>query len=374
MLDGLRGLMALWVFFGHVELWCIGKLAPWGSPAIAVDIFMLLSGFLMAFHWEIRKKRFATVREQSIDFYIRRFFRIAPLYYVLLILAYVGQSHYMQIEEYLKSIAPPPWADSTMTKTASYAIDLPNVLSHVTFLFGLIPKFASNTILPDWSIGLEMQFYMLFPLLILALARFGAFSVSAISLVAVIVTSNLIGLYLHPGILGNFPQPSMILFKLNIFAAGMCLALFYLNRGTKECIYYLIPAAVSLILSAPQVQASAMFMAFMLYFNSQRSETLYAIISGRVARFLGDTSYSVYLLHKLIMLPGLYVLFHWQWFMARGASVRVVIAFCLLAIPIYSCAYMLFRLVELPGIQLARTILRRRRVPQPKPAAVAAAS
>ena len=33
------------------------------------------------------------------------------------------------------------------------------ILLHVTFLFGLFPSFIQDSILPDWSIGLEMQFY-----------------------------------------------------------------------------------------------------------------------------------------------------------------------------------------------------------------------
>lgn len=368
MLDGLRGLMALWVFFGHVELWSLGKVPPWGSPAIAVDIFMLLSGFLMAFHWELRRKHFQTVRGQMYDFYLRRFFRIAPLYYVLLAVAFIWQSNYMEMGNYIWSVTPPPWINSA-AKTASYTIDLPNVLSHVSFLFGFVPKYASNTILPDWSIGLEMQFYMLFPFLMLAMARFGAFTITVVSLGLVIATQHLLGLYREPGMLGNFPQPSMILFRLNIFVAGMGLALFYLNREKKAGLYFLVAAALSLMTSAWQVKASAAFIAFMLYFGSEHAETLYKLVTGRIARFLGDTSYSVYLVHKLVMLPGLYLLFHWSWFMARGSYARLGIAFSLLAIVVYAYAYLLFRFVEQPGIRLGRRLLQRKNPQRPAPKA-----
>lgn len=360
--------MALWVFFGHLELWCAGKTPPWGSPAIAVDVFMLLSGFLMAFHWQLRRTRFLSVRAQTYDFYVRRFFRIAPLYYVLLIIAFAGQSYYMHTAEYLRTVAPPPWAGAA-EKTASYAIDAPNVISHFSFLFGLFPKFSSNNVLPDWSIGLEMQFYVLFPLLILAVFRFGALSIAITSMVLVLMTNKVFGLYREPGLLGNYPQPSMILFKLNIFVAGMCMALFYINRARKECLYFLVPCVVSLIGTAPQVQACALFMGFVLYFNSEGQELFGKMISGRVARFLGDTSYSVYLLHKLIMLPVLYLLFHSAWFMAEGTKARIVIAFAVLVLPIYGCAYLIYRLLELPGIQLGRTVLKMR-WGQPRLAAV----
>ena len=91
LLDGLRGFMAFWVFYGHVKMASIGKLPIWGSASLAVDGFMLLSGFLMAYHWNIRQSKFDLLKNQMNDFYIRRFFRIAPLYYVLLTVAFVGQ-------------------------------------------------------------------------------------------------------------------------------------------------------------------------------------------------------------------------------------------------------------------------------------------
>jgi len=84
-LDGLRGLLALWVLTYHLSMTVLAKPTPWGNGAVAVDIFMLLSGFLMAYHWELRKDRFTSFFSQTIDFWIRRFFRITPVYWTLLI-------------------------------------------------------------------------------------------------------------------------------------------------------------------------------------------------------------------------------------------------------------------------------------------------
>jgi peptidoglycan/LPS O-acetylase OafA/YrhL len=46
-LDALRGFLAFWVFYGHLKMASIAKDVLWGSPALAVDGFMQLSGFLM---------------------------------------------------------------------------------------------------------------------------------------------------------------------------------------------------------------------------------------------------------------------------------------------------------------------------------------
>jgi peptidoglycan/LPS O-acetylase OafA/YrhL len=51
-LDGLRGLAALWVLISHVQILSGMKYVPvlsWGG--LAVDLFMILSGFLMAHHY-----------------------------------------------------------------------------------------------------------------------------------------------------------------------------------------------------------------------------------------------------------------------------------------------------------------------------------
>ena len=52
---------------------------------------MVLSGFLMTYHWIGREGKFNNHCRQSIDFYLRRFFRIAPLYYLLFTIAFFGK-------------------------------------------------------------------------------------------------------------------------------------------------------------------------------------------------------------------------------------------------------------------------------------------
>ena len=97
ILDTLRGFLAFWVFYGHVKMASIGKDVLWGSPAIAMDGFMLLSGFLMAYHWILRKDKFKTIWLQTKDFYTGRFFRIAPLYYLLFTIGYIFQDSLFSI-------------------------------------------------------------------------------------------------------------------------------------------------------------------------------------------------------------------------------------------------------------------------------------
>lgn len=359
-LDGIRGFLAFWVFFYHLSMACIAKSAPWGGGAIAVDIFMLLSGFLMAYHWNIRKNRFNSFKHQLLDFYIRRFFRIAPLYYVLLTLAFLGNKYFFEMGKLITQVVPPPWLDAATQESiaTSHGLDIFNILAHYTFLFGFIPDYVSASILPDWSIGLEMQFYLVFPFVILLISRFGAFPVILSLSVASYITNKLLGLYLSPGILGNFPQPSLILFKINIFAAGISIAYTYYSKTSKRRIYWALLAALSLFSANSRVWIIACLIVFMLLFNNDKKEWIDKIMSCRLAKFLGDTSYSVYLVHMMIYMPILYKLFQYEWYLNLSDNYRLAIAFVFSAIPVYVVSYFLYRFIELKGIRIGRFIMQ----------------
>src|SRR4051794_4137613 len=73
-LDGLRGLAALWVLVGHCLLLTNWHLPVASEPDLGVDLFILLSGFLMVFHYRLRAAREPwDSRATWIAFWTRRF-------------------------------------------------------------------------------------------------------------------------------------------------------------------------------------------------------------------------------------------------------------------------------------------------------------
>ena len=361
ILDALRGFLAFWVYYGHVKMASVGKDVIWGSPALAVDGFMLLSGFLMAYHWILREERFESFKHQVKDFYIRRFFRIAPLYYLLLTAAFYFQDKLSYIKNTVNTLVPPPWKgrfvifDSPVFRDLSFA----NLFTHYTFTFGLFPKFSNSNILPDWSIGLEMQFYLIFPLLIILISRIGPFSLTFTSLMLAIATNKLFGLYQEPGLLGKFPQPSFLLFKINYFLAGMAIAYAYLSKDNKKKLLWILLGAVSIYGSEVQVVIIAAVLVFLLIFDPEKNELLSKIGSWKVFKFFGDTSYSVYLVHLLIMYPILYFLFEYPWFLAMSDSIRFAVSLLIISPIVYGCAYVLYQVVESNGIRLGKEIIKK---------------
>jgi len=361
ILDAVRGFLAFWVYYGHVKMASIGQDVLWGSPALAVDGFMLLSGFLMVYHWLLREGKFDSVKQQAKDFYIRRFFRIAPLYYSVLAIALIFQDRLYSIKNTVNALVPPPWKGRfVIFDNPSFAdISFSNIFSHLTFTFGFIPKFANSNILPDWSIGLEMQFYLVFPLLILLISRMGPFTVTFASLMLAIATNKLFGLYQDPGPLGLFGQPSFLLFKLNFFLAGMAIAYAYLSKDNKKKIAWLLLGAISIYGSQVQVVIIAAVLVFLLIFDPEKNELLSKIGNWKVFKFFGDTSYSLYLIHLLVMYPILYILFKQSWFLAQPDMIRFGISLAIISPLVYGISYLSFRIIEVNGIRLGKKIIKK---------------
>ena len=93
-LDGLRGMAALWVMVGHIlaVYWKFPPILSWTS--LAVDIFILLSGFLMLHQATAREIHEPFDRPQTwLIFWLRRFFRLAPLYYTMLVVAVLCEQY-----------------------------------------------------------------------------------------------------------------------------------------------------------------------------------------------------------------------------------------------------------------------------------------
>lgn len=294
-LDGLRGAMAYWVLMGHA-FWHskMVKIPIISSPKYAVEGFMLLSGFLMTWHYVRRANQEPWTDWRTwTSFYVRRYFRISPLYYLLLVPAYLLLPFY-RIWRY------PGGGDIGMLTPVNWQ----HVVAHLTYLYGLIPKYHASTAIPDWSISLEMQFYLAFPFLMLLVLRFGWTAVSLLC-GAVWFVANLPQLGFAP----LFDLPSPLCLSLIWFTIGMVWAGEYARSGK-------IPARaliVGLLLVLATWDLHGILLGFGIAFVlftradlpvigglARRSRTL---LSSRVAVFMADASYAIYLVHLLILRP-----------------------------------------------------------------------
>ena len=156
-LDGLRGIAIALVVWYH--LWQVSWLDPRDlifipvSGFLGVELFFFLSAFCLSYPY-VRAHLDGTEPPSLGHFAYRRFIKIVPSYAismaVVIALAYVPGT---------KS----SWGENISWTNAYYAVA--DVLAHLTFLHTFFSEtYASiNGVL--WTLGIEVQFYVLLPLL-----------------------------------------------------------------------------------------------------------------------------------------------------------------------------------------------------------------
>ncbi|MEV6241660.1 acyltransferase [Lentzea sp. NPDC051838] len=138
-LDGLRAVAAVMVVFQHFG----GKTWAYSGGWMGVDLFFVLSGFLittLALREEGRKGR-ASVR----NFYLRRVFRLMPVYYV--VLAATALLYYWRGD----------WVTAELDKVLPYYLTFNNEFIAAGHIFG-----------HSWTLAVEQKFYLVWPLLAFA--------------------------------------------------------------------------------------------------------------------------------------------------------------------------------------------------------------
>jgi peptidoglycan/LPS O-acetylase OafA/YrhL len=141
--DALRGLAVLGVIAVHTAQHGIFSVSQIlmniiYNAQMGVQLFYIMSAFTLFLSL---KNRFNKERYPIRNFFIRRFFRIAPMFYISIIVYFIG------------------WQQ--------WEIGIGNILSHFVFLHGLRASWINTLVPGGWSVGVEMIFYAILPILFL---------------------------------------------------------------------------------------------------------------------------------------------------------------------------------------------------------------
>ncbi|MDE8585870.1 acyltransferase family protein [Arthrobacter sp. NQ4] len=160
-LDGLRIIAVAGVFFFHTAT----ESMPGGS--IGVDVFFTLSGFVITLL--LMKERIATGRLHLGIFYAKRLARLWP---ALLALCAVIVA------------AGVVFPDSGWGGQAGFVLPAAGYVMNLAH-FGMFgDSIAGETLGPTWTLAVEEQFYLVWPLLLLVMLRFWKVRTTAIATVA----------------------------------------------------------------------------------------------------------------------------------------------------------------------------------------------
>ena len=192
--DGLRALAVIPVIFFHLDL------VGFSGGYIGVDVFFVISGYLITglIYSDIKNNNFSVK-----NFYIRRIRRISPALLVTLF-SVTSFSFFILKPEALRSFA-------LSLSTQSFSAQNFVFLSEGEYFLGSDLK----PLLHTWSLAVEEQFYLFWPLLLFGLRRF-SFKVQILLLSTIMVAS----FFINIGLMGVSPKASFFLLPPRAWELG----------------------------------------------------------------------------------------------------------------------------------------------------------
>jgi peptidoglycan/LPS O-acetylase OafA/YrhL len=299
-IDGLRALAVLSVIFHHY-------LVPgFRGGFVGVDVFFVISGFLIAAHIE---SEIAAGRFSLLAFYERRIRRILPALFVMYALFLL-----------LASQVQFPRDFNLQSRLAAYVIPFLANYAFYQNAGNYSGEFAGHIVLlHTWSLAVEEQFYLFFPLLMMAISRFvrRGYPVVLWPMAVASLVLCVVGTYIDPSA-AFYLTP----FRAWELLAGALLAVGKFSpprddrvRAVVALLGLLLIAGSDLLLSentpypgewalVPCAGAVAI-----LYASCDRSMPVGKLLDNPIMRRIGLWSYSLYLIHWPLLVLAQYYAF-----------------------------------------------------------------
>jgi exopolysaccharide production protein ExoZ len=331
----LRGLAALMVLVFHgIGKMCQDTCGYDALGSFGVDIFFVISGFVM---WSSTAGRDVTM----LEFLTRRFFRIAPLYSIVTMLTV------------LVALAAPSILKST-------TFDFRHVMDSLLFLPSLHPVLgtALPIVIPGWTLNFEMFFYTVFAS-ILVLPN----TMRLIVVVATITGIVALGAIFQPEELYTKFYSNAIILN---FSYGVLIAELIATPGSSVVRGSVWAAATVAsigfatgIVPLPSLDFQLYFglLAALIVWTTCEIDSRVKVPSIRFLNWIGDASYSIYLLQMATIAVCAVV---WKR-VGLPVETSMIVPFALAVISFtLICSYFTHRFIEVPmqkrGSQYAKWI------------------
>lgn len=343
-IDGLRAVAVLSVIIFHFSRDAL----PQGF--LGVDIFFVLSGFLItSIIWgEIGQGKFSIAR-----FYERRIRRILPALLFLLVVASAAAAVLLLPSDLMD------YARSLFAALGFYA----NIYFWLDTTY-FTADANTKPLLHLWSLGVEEQFYLLFPILLALLARFWRSGV--LPVVALIVVGSLLldivarkmgaadpAFYLLPTRAWELGAGALIallpaglprfMARWRELLAG--LAALLVAVGLAAPVMSFLPATLS---SQPAAFATVVGTCLLLQLGRSGQSAVGRALAVAPVRFVGLISYSLYLWHWPVLVFARY-------YLVRELTVPEILAASVL---MFAMAILSWRFVERPFRQRTTSVRR----------------
>jgi peptidoglycan/LPS O-acetylase OafA/YrhL len=345
--DAMRGLAILLVILLHVTIVSpITTFSPLLTKIIddsprGVQLFYIVSAFTLFYSLSMRTP---DEKHAYRNFFLRRFFRIAPMWYTALAI--------FLILDY--SLGVNTWLGD------SSKAGIHNIMTHIFFIHGFYPYYINSIVPGGWSVAVEMIFYLFVPLLFKVITTLNR---AVMFFVAVFVSSNLLNSYLtqHVLISSKSVWSDYLFFylpnQLPVFFIGFILFFLIIKHEYKISqlnmlviiffLFYFFYFNFGYI-----YQVAALFLLLIVFLSKNKS----LLLVNPVTRFLGKISYSMYLLQFLII----YVLEKNHIFNnIHSERVRFAVSYLFIVCGTALFSFVTYQLIEKNGMRLGTFIIKR---------------
>lgn len=309
-IDGLRAVAVISVVLFH-----LGSTIVKGGY-VGVDVFFVISGYLITgiLQNEIDARNFSILR-----FYDRRIRRIFPALFAVLIFCMLAAPFVL---------LPPEISDVAKSTIATSLFSSNMYFMHVIDYFAAGAE--SNPLLHTWSLAVEEQFYIFFPLLLFLLNKVSrawlAYILSGLALLSLLLSTFLLpnhqvaSFYLAPSRSWELLIGSLLALKLCPQIESKAI-----REGAAAIGLVMILAACSLFyrnmpFPGPRALVPCLGAAFIIHAGSAGPTWVGRILSLRPVVFIGLISFSLYLWHWPLIVFSHLLLPH-----APGVAENVVI-------------------------------------------------
>lgn len=345
-LDSMRGIAILLVVLGHVGN-MIGDQSFKYFPEfisqfiynghLGVQMFFVVSAYTLLMSHDNRKGESHATKK----FFIRRFFRIAPMYYLAIIFTT------LQFIDF--NFHNFNW--QTFHKTA--------FLTNLFFVNALSPTTINNYVIGGWSISVEMLFYLILPLICSKIKTLNGYI--TFTLLTLFLSSFLFYILSGTRFDGNEFLRYYFFNHLPVFGLGM--TAYIINKNIDQLT--IKPKVLLLILFSVFIYCYITipygFMYSLIYFMllMTLSHKPYKVLSNKLLSSVGKVSFSIYLVHFMVMY--FIARFDLLQFIAIKDTLSAYLYFILLFIALSVVSYFIscftYKYIELKGQNIGRYII-----------------
>ncbi|NOQ65006.1 MAG: acyltransferase family protein [Methyloprofundus sp.] len=364
-IDAIRGWAIFLVIISHTG----GAFAelPWRIKAMTnlgwfgVQLFFLASAFTLVMSW---RRQEGSYWRKFTKFFIRRFFRIAPMYYFGCLLYFLIR---------------PPLDNFSFEQLAASLVFLnawsPQYMTTLNDAWQVVPG--------GWSIGVEFSFYLIFPFLILFVTSLSRSIIFFLLSLVLAFLSYYFGLDYYENIYGYDAAEKFMFFwlpsQLGIFSLGFILYFFshsqhhvinMLKQVLSKYALFIYLSGVALVLVYAQVGTNKHFSGLFpwlpahyivsfvfLLFTVLMLEKDFSILVNPAIVKLGQVSFSAYIIHFSII-----QVFHNLELIESTGIISILyfgLVLTLVTVITFVISTLTYNFIELPFVRLGQLLTKK---------------